>query len=354
MALNSAENSVAMNSEPSSNQDHGIGHKASAAIERRAALQSLGRSVITIEAEAVSSLLPRINDNFVQACELLLGCKGRIVVCGIGKSGHIGAKLAATFASTGSPAFFVHAAEASHGDLGMFKSDDVVVSISYSGNSSELVSLLPGIKHLGIPLISLCGEPDSPLAKASSITLSTQVAHEACPLGLAPTASTTATLALGDALAIALLGARGFTEEDFARSHPGGRLGRRLLLHVEDVMIKGDAIPRCADTITLSDALVEISSKGLGMVALVNENDNLTGLFTDGDLRRSVEMNVDIRTLPISNVMTKNPATTQRNTLAFNAVSQMQTLKITALPVIEQDKLVGVVTMSALLAAGVI
>lgn len=319
-----------------------------------AALLSLGRSVITIEAEAVSQLIERIDESFAHACELLLACSGRIVVCGIGKSGHIGAKLAATFASTGSPAFFVHAAEASHGDIGMFKRDDVIVAISYSGNSDELMTLLPGIKRLGIPLISLCGESESPLAKASTVSLSTSVAREACPLGLAPTASTTATLALGDALAIALLGARGFTEEDFARSHPGGRLGRRLLLHVEDVMVSGQQMPCCPDSIQLSDAMMEISSKGLGMVALVNSQRQLTGLFTDGDLRRTFESNTDIRSIAISSVMTRDPATTSKDTLAINAVSQMQSLKITALPVLEKDKLIGVVTMHALLAAGVV
>ncbi len=290
----------------------------------------------------------------MRACELLIACKGRIVVCGIGKSGHIGAKLAATFASTGSPAFFVHAAEASHGDLGMFRSDDVVIAISYSGNSSELLILTPGIKRMGIPLISLCGELDSPLAQASDIVLNTQVEREACPLGLAPTASTTASLAFGDALAIALLGARGFTEEDFARSHPGGRLGRRLLLQVGDIMVQGSACPRTPDTATLSNALVEITSKGLGMVALVDANDQLTGVFTDGDLRRAFDRDIDIRTISIGSIMTTNPATITRDALAFNAVTRMQELRITSLPVVTDGKLEGVVTMHAMLAAGVV
>ena len=317
-------------------------------------LLSLGRSVIRVEAAAVAQLESRIDETFVRACELLIACKGRIVVCGIGKSGHIGAKLAATFASTGSPAFFVHAAEASHGDLGMFRSDDVVIAISYSGNSSELLILTPGIKRMGIPLISLCGEPDSPLAQASDIVLNTHVEREACPLGLAPTASTTASLAFGDALAIALLGARGFTEEDFARSHPGGRLGRRLLLQVADIMVQGAACPRSPDTATLSNALVEITSKGLGMVALVNANDELTGVFTDGDLRRAFDGNIDIRTMSIGSIMTRNPATITRDALAFNAVTRMQELRITSLPVVVDGKLEGVVTMHALLAAGVV
>ncbi|MFK7854459.1 MAG: SIS domain-containing protein [Granulosicoccus sp.] len=319
-----------------------------------ASLVKLAQSVIQIEATAVAQLEGRIDELFVRACELLLACDGRIVVCGIGKSGHIGAKLAATLASTGSPALFVHAAEASHGDLGMFKGNDVVIGISYSGNSAELMTLIPGIKRLGIPLISLCGEPESPLARAADVALSTRVEREACPLGLAPTASTTATLALGDALAIALLSARGFTEDDFARSHPGGRLGRRLLLHVQDVMVSGDACPRCIQSATLSEALVEISSKGLGMVALVNDSDELTGLFTDGDLRRTLERAIDIREVTIDQIMTRNPATITRDELAVNAVTKMQELKITSLPVVRNQIVEGVVTMHALLAAGVV
>ncbi len=318
-------------------------------------LLSLGRSVIQIEAAAIKQLESRIGEEFVRACRTLLDCNGRIVVCGIGKSGHIGAKLAATLASTGSAAFFVHAAEASHGDLGMFKSNDVVIGISYSGTSAELLTLIPGIKRLGIPFIALCGEPESPLAKASDIVLSTRIDKEACPLGLAPTASTTATLVLGDALAIALLGARGFTEEDFARSHPGGRLGRRLLLNVADVMAKEPECPRCSQAATLTEALVEISSKGLGMVALTDDEQLLTGIFTDGDLRRTFADNIDIRQLQISTVMTKNPTTIAQDELAVNAVSLMQSMKITSLPVVSGNgKLEGVVTMHALLAAGVV
>lgn len=310
--------------------------------------------MVQIEAAAVAALESRIDETFVEACGLLLQCEGRIVICGIGKSGHIGAKLAATFASTGSPAFFVHAAEASHGDLGMFKADDVVIAISYSGNSAELMTLIPGIKRLGIPLISLCGESESPLAKASNIHLSTHVEREACPLGLAPTSSTTATLALGDALAVALLGARGFSEEDFARSHPGGRLGRRLLLHVKDVMVDEYNCPRCAETATLAEALMEISSKGLGMVAVENDSGLLVGVFTDGDLRRTLATNADIHTLRIKAIMSRNPSTTDMQELAVNAVALMQKLKITSLPVVADGKLKGVVTMHALLAAGVV
>lgn len=323
-------------------------------LPEHAALRSLAESVIRIEADAVYALQSRIDDDFVGACEILLACEGRLVVCGIGKSGHIGAKLAATFASTGSPAFFVHAAEASHGDLGMFKPNDVLVAISYSGNSAELMTMIPGVKRLGVPIVSLCGEPDSPLAQASDIVLSTRVEREACPLGLAPTASTTATLALGDALAIALLGARGFSTEDFARSHPGGRLGRRLLLKVEDVMFSGDALPVCEDTTTLTSALVEISGKGLGMVALVNGQNTLSGIFTDGDLRRTLETNVDVRVLNIAEVMSRNPKTIDQQALAISAVNCMQELKISCLPVVDDQQLVGVITMHALLAAGVV
>lgn len=328
--------------------------KASKELDDAAALKALARSVIQIEAAAVSQLVSIVDDTFVKACRMLLDCRGRIVICGIGKSGHIGAKLAATFASTGSPAFFVHAAEASHGDIGMFKTDDVIIGISYSGNSAEIMALIPGIKRQGIPLISLCGDQESPLAKASDVFLSTKIEREACPLGLAPTASTTATLALGDALAIALLSARGFTEDDFARSHPGGKLGRRLLLRVEDVMVSGRACPTCGIDATLTQALIEISSKGLGMVAVVDNDNQLNGIFTDGDLRRTFEKDVDIRTVSIASVMTRKPATIKRNALAIDAVTTMQQLKITSLPVVSEKTVEGVVTMHALLAAGVV
>ena len=317
-------------------------------------LIALAKSVIRIEADAVRALEVRIDARFSLACQLLLSCEGRIVVCGIGKSGHIGAKLAATLASTGSPAFFVHAAEASHGDLGMFKQDDVVIAISYSGNSSELITLIPGVKRLGIPLISLCGEADSALARASDVTLDTHIEREACPLGLAPTASTTATLAMGDALAIALLSARGFSEVDFARSHPGGRLGRRLLLTVADVMLSGRDVPVRPESSNLADTLIEISGKGLGMVTLVNEQHQLTGIFTDGDLRRTLEKDVDIRTLQIRDVMTRKPATIDKDALAILAVNKMQKLKISSMPVVDEQLIAGVITMHALLAAGVV
>jgi len=319
-----------------------------------ASLKDLGVAVIKTEAAAVAGLATRIDDNFVAACQLLLECRGRIVVCGIGKSGHIGAKLAATLASTGSPAFFLHAAEASHGDLGMLQANDVIIGLSNSGSSAELVALLPGIKRLGIPLISLCGDMESTLSKAATIALDTSVEREACPLGLAPTASTTATLAMGDALAIALLSARGFDENDFARSHPGGRLGRRLLLRVEDLMVTGKDMPVVHESAGLKEALVEITRKGLGMVIIAKDDNELCGIFTDGDLRRTFENDIDIRTEGIKPIMTLSPQTIQPDALAVAAVNLMQDKRITALPVIAENRLVGVITMHAMLNAGVV
>ena len=319
-----------------------------------ASLKELGVAVIQTEASAVASLESRIDDAFVKACRLLLDCRGRIVVCGIGKSGHIGAKLAATLASTGSPAFFLHAAEASHGDLGMLQSGDVIIGISYSGSSAELIALLPGIKRLGIPLISLCGETSSTLSKSADVALDTSVEREACPLGLAPTASTTATLAMGDALAIAILSARGFDENDFARSHPGGRLGRRLLMRVEDLMVTGNDMPVVPDSAGLKEALVEITAKGLGMVLVANDNKQLMGIFTDGDLRRAFDHDIDIRSTSIKSLMTPGPKTIEPGALAVAAVNLMQEKRITALPVVADDKLIGVVTMHAMLNAGVV
>ncbi len=319
-----------------------------------ASLKELGVAVIQTEASAVARLESRIDDAFVKACRLLLDCRGRIVVCGIGKSGHIGAKLAATLASTGSPAFFLHAAEASHGDLGMLQSGDVIIGISYSGSSAELVALLPGIKRLGIPLISLCGEMDSTLSKSADAALDTSVEREACPLGLAPTASTTATLAMGDALAIALLSARGFDENDFARSHPGGRLGRRLLMRVEDLMVTGNDMPVVPDSAELKEALVKITAKGLGMVVVVNAENQLIGIFTDGDLRRAFDQDIDVRSTSIKSLMTPAPKTIEPGALAVAAINQMQDNRITALPVVADNKLIGVITMHAMLNAGVV
>ena len=319
-----------------------------------AALRALASAVLDTEAAAIIALKSRINEQFVTACELLLNCSGRIVISGVGKSGHIGGKIAATFASTGSPAFFVHAAEASHGDLGMLRTGDVVIGISNSGASAELVTLIPGIKRLGIPMISLCGKADSVLAKASTVNLDVSVEREACPLNLAPTASTTATLAMGDALAIALLGARGFSATDFALSHPGGRLGRRLLLRVSDVMCSDTAIPLVAPDTPLSQALIEMSRKGLGMVTVVDHNVKLVGVFTDGDLRRTIDTNEDIRGVLIAHVMTQGGHSIESDALAVSAVTQMQGLRITTLPVLEEQRLVGVISMHALLAAGVV
>lgn len=315
---------------------------------------SLAKDVIQTEQDAIEALNARLGDSFMDAVELLLNCDGRIVVTGIGKSGHIGSKIAATFASTGSPAHFVHAAEASHGDMGMIQPGDVVIAISYSGTSDEILKIIPGINRLGIDMIALTGKTDSAMAQAAKVVLDISVSKEACPLGLAPTASTTCTLVTGDALAVALLHARGFDANDFARSHPGGRLGRQLLLHVSDVMAAGDATPQVKQGVLLSEALVEISRKGLGMVTIVGADNQLEGIFTDGDLRRSMERNLDIHDVKINDVMTRHAHTISSNELAVNAVSAMQENQISALPVIDNNKLVGVITMLGLLAAGVV
>ena len=319
-----------------------------------AAVCKLARQVIQIEAAAIAALDERIDTHFIAACHALLNCHGRIVVCGVGKSGHIGHKIAATLASTGSPAFFVHAAEASHGDLGMLQSNDVLIAISNSGSSQELMTLMPGVKRLGVPIISLCGDKDSPLGLVSDIFLDVSVSEEACPLNLAPTASTTATLAMGDALAIALLRERGFDEQDFARSHPGGRLGRRLLLHVSDVMVTGRDLPKVASDVSLSDALLEVTEKSLGMVVIVDNNDHVVGIFTDGDLRRTLKNEIELQNTTIGDVMTVGGLTIEADDLAVNAVSKMQEHQITSLTVQNGDKLKGVITMHQLLAAGVV
>ncbi len=324
------------------------------ASEDKQGIVSLAKAVIDTEMSAVGALLNRVDDSFVDAVTLLLGCTGRIIVTGIGKSGHIGNKIAATFASTGSPAYFVHAAEASHGDMGMMQSGDVVIAISYSGSSDELIKLVPGIKRLGLKLIVLSGVPDSTLAQAADVVLDVSVDKEACPLGLAPTASTTCTLVTGDALAIALLHERGFDADDFARSHPGGRLGRQLLLHVSDIMSEGDALPTVEHSVPVSAALIEISKKGLGMVAITNDNGQLMGIFTDGDLRRAIERGIDIHGVSITDVMTKGGHSIAPDALAVAAVNKMQQHKITALPVIENEQVVGIITMHGLFAAGVV
>ena len=323
--------------------------------EEQQKLISLGQAVIKTEAAAVSDLLPRIDENFAKACTYMLHCEGRIVVTGMGKSGHIGNKIAATLASTGSPSFFVHPGEASHGDLGMITSQDVVLAMSNSGETGELVTIVPIIKRLGVPLISMTGNPLSTLAKEADVALDISVAQEACPLGLAPTASTTATLAMGDALAVALLEARDFTEEDFARSHPGGSLGRRLLVHVNDIMHTDDAVPVVNDSASLSEALVVMTDKTLGMTAIVDEQEKLLGIFTDGDLRRTFEQNIDIRNSQVRDVMRSGCVTVKPGILAAEALQLMQQKKINALLVVDDnDKLVGALNMHDMLRAGVV
>ncbi|MDO3720368.1 KpsF/GutQ family sugar-phosphate isomerase [Marinobacter sp. chi1] len=317
---------------------------------RTSALQA-----IRIERQAIEALEERIDDEFIKACEVIMQCKGRVVVTGMGKSGHIGNKIAATLASTGTPAFFVHPGEASHGDLGMITSQDVVIAISNSGNTSEVVTILPLIKRMGAPLISMTGNASSTLAKEAVANLDVSVQTEACPLGLAPTSSTTATLVMGDALAVALLGARGFSAEEFAFSHPGGSLGRRLLLHVSDIMHVGDRIPRVQEGTPLSGALLEISRKGLGMTTVLDARGKLTGVFTDGDLRRTLDKNLDVHTTPIEDVMTRNGKTIEADHLAAEALNIMEEMKINALPVTNaQGELVGAINMHDLLRAGVI
>jgi arabinose-5-phosphate isomerase len=313
------------------------------------------RASIAIEAKAVEALLPKLDQRFAAACRLCLQCKGRVVVTGMGKSGHVAGKIAATLASTGTPAFFLHPAEAGHGDLGMITRADVVLAISNSGETPELVLLLPHLKRLAVPLVMMTGAPESTLSKAANVVLDVSVPEEACPLNLAPTASTTATLAMGDALAVAMLEARGFTEKDFAHSHPGGSLGRRLLLHVEDLMRKGDALPRVHADTPLRDGLLEMSRKGLGMTVVVDDNDSILGVFTDGDLRRALDSTADVRTARMNAVMTPNPKTIGPRELAAEAVYLMEHYKITALPVAdERGRLVGALNVHDLFRAGVV
>lgn len=315
--------------------------------------QKRAQEVIEIESRAVAKQREHINADFNQACELLFHCKDRIVVLGIGKSGHIAGKIAATLASTGSPAFSIHPAEAMHGDLGMIKKNDVVIAISYSGKTPELLTLIPYIKKLGIPLIAMTGNLDSPLARASDLCLSIEVDEEACPLGLAPTASTTATLAMGDALAIALLDARGFTKEAFAHSHPGGNLGKRLLLQVKDFMHTGIEIPKIGPTASFSEALLEISEKRLGMTTIVDQDNHLLGVFTDGDLRRSLQEKMDLYHLQIETLMNKNPKSILADALAREAFDTMEHFKITTLVVTDLNReVLGVLHLHDLLEAG--
>jgi len=318
-------------------------------------LKTLGLAVINTEIEAISGLRNRIDDAFVQACQYLLNCKGRIVVIGMGKSGHIGGKIAATLASTGSPAFFVHPGEASHGDLGMITDSDVVIALSNSGETSEILTILPLIKRLAVPLIVLTGRPNSTLAICADSHIDVSVDKEACPLGLAPTSSTTAALVMGDALAISLLEAKGFTAEDFALSHPGGNLGRRLLLRVSDIMHTGDTIPKVANDALISDALVEMTNKGLGMTAVTDSSGQVVGIFTDGDLRRVIAQRVDVHTTKLAEFMTTHCKTGRSDMLAAEILTLMQRHKINALLITNNNQqLIGAVNMHDLLRAGVV
>lgn len=320
-----------------------------------AALIAAGRRTLEIESRAVAELGARVDASFVRACQLCLAATGRVVVTGLGKSGHVGSKIAATLASTGTPAFFLHATEASHGDLGMVARGDVVLAISNSGETAEIIALLPHLRRLESPVIAMTGNPSSTLAREATVNLDVSVSEEACPLNLAPTASTTATLAMGDALATAVLEARGFTVEDFARSHPGGALGRKLLLHVQDVMRQGDDLPHVGVAAPLSQGLVEMSRKGLGLTAVVDDRNVLLGVFTDGDLRRAFDRGLDLRTTSMRDVMTPNPRCIEPGALAADAVNRMQEHRVTALLVVDHDrKLVGALNIHDLLRAGVV
>ncbi|WP_460534083.1 KpsF/GutQ family sugar-phosphate isomerase [Chitinimonas naiadis] len=317
-------------------------------------LLDLAREVLTIEADAIRGVAERLDESFLAAHALMLACQGRVVVTGIGKSGHIGRKLAATLASTGTPAFFMHPAEAAHGDLGMITGDDIVLALSYSGAAEELVSLLPAIKRRGAKIVAMSGNPESALALAADIHLNARVEKEACPLNLAPTASTTATLALGDALAVSLLEARGFSRDDFALSHPGGSLGRKLLIHVRDVMHQGEALAVVDRNASVRDALFEITRKGLGLTAVVDEQGELLGVFTDGDLRRAMDQDIDLKSARIESVMTRNPKTIEAGKLAVEAVQMMEKSKVYVLLVKEDGRLAGAIRMHDLLQAGVV
>ncbi len=316
----------------------------------------LGLAVLTTEAAAISALTERLDQKFHDACDLVLRCEGRIVVTGMGKSGHIGNKIAATLASTGTPSFFMHSGEASHGDLGMITAEDLVIALSNSGETSEITLLLPLLKRLGIPLIAMTGSPESTLARSADIHLDVSVAAEACPLGLAPTSSTTATLAMGDALAVAVLEARGFTEQDFALSHPGGNLGRRLLLRVSDIMHTGGAIPLVEAGSTLKETLLEMTAKGLGMAGVIEAGGGrLLGIYTDGDLRRSFEVMPDLETARVEDYMTANCVTIEAERIASEALKLMHDRKINALMVVDaQNRVQGALNMHDLLRAGVV
>ena len=320
-----------------------------------ASFEQLGREVIQLEAEALLTLAKQVDGQFAEACRLILACTGRVIVTGMGKSGHIGGKIAATLASTGTPSFFVHPGEASHGDIGMITTSDLVLAISNSGETEEILTILPIIKRLGVKLIALTGGLKSSLARQADATLNTGVEKEACPHNLAPTASTTAALAVGDALAVALLKSRGFTREDFARAHPAGSLGRRLLLYVSDIMHTGTTIPQVAEEASLREALLEMTGKGLGMTGVVDRDGRLVGIFTDGDLRRVLNRSVDVYHAKITEVMTRNPKTTRSDRLAAETVQLMRSLKINGLFVVdENNRVLGALNMHDLFRAGVI
>jgi len=317
--------------------------------------KSLAKKVIEIEKNAIAEIEQYIDESFASACQMMFDCAGRVIVIGMGKSGHIGGKIAATLASTGTPAFFVHPGEASHGDLGMVTSDDVVLTISNSGETGEVLAIVPVIKRIGAKLIAMSGNPQSSLAKCADTHVCIKVSEEACPLGLAPTSSTTATLVMGDALAVALLEARGFTADDFALSHPGGSLGKRLLLRLEDIMHTGERLPVVKEDAKIKDALVEMSLKGLGMTGVVDDNNQLLGLFTDGDLRRILDEKINIHTDIISSVMTKSPKVAHAEMLAAQAVKIMEDKKINGLIIVDKDNHpVGAMNMHDLLTSGVI
>jgi len=321
----------------------------------RAAIQTLARAVIETQAEAVLALLGRVDDEFLNACGYLLECTDRVVVIGMGKSGHIGSKIAATLASTGTPAFFVHPAEARHGDLGMIKSRDVVLALSNSGETEEVNTILPLLKRIGVKIVALTGNPASTLARHADAHINISVEKEACPLGLAPTSSTTATLVMGDALAISLLETRGFTREDFAMSHPAGRLGKRLLLHIQDIMHTGEEIPSVPMTASISQTIVEMTAKRLGMTAVLDSEGKVAGVYTDGDLRRTLDSGLDPHTTPISKVMTAGGHSITADALAMEAMQKMQAHAVQGLLVITDDgQLAGALNFQDLLKAGVV
>lgn len=318
-------------------------------------LRALGLAVIQVETQAIAALAEQINEQFVLACKLMFACKGRVVVTGMGKSGHIAGKIAATLASTGTPAFFVHSGEASHGDLGMITAQDVVLALSNSGETEEVITILPIIKRLGVPLIAMTGNSDSSLAKFATAHINVSVQQEACPLGLAPTSSTTAALVMGDALAVSLLEARGFTRDDFALSHPGGSLGKRLLLRVSDMMHVGEQVPFVQESAFISEALLEMTEKKLGMTAIVNAQCQVSGIFTDGDLRRMLSKNLNIHTTCIMDVMTPHCAVIKADILAAEAMQIMERKKINALIVVDdQQHAIGALNMHDLIRAGIV